>query len=77
MLNEHDTRLPLDIKKKAKEFIEVCILPPRPYDLAWWQKLVWTIVFAVMLLIATGGNTIVMWIVLGKFSHRTTVLPVT
>ena len=31
--------------------------------------------FAVMLLIATGGNTIVMWIVLGKFSPAIMVFP--
>jgi tachykinin-like receptor len=49
------------------DFISECLFPSqRPYDLAWWQKLVWTVVFAAMLVVATGGNTIVMWIVLGK-----------
>lgn len=37
----------------------------RPFDLPWWQKLSWSTVFAVILLVATGGNIIVMWIVLG------------
>ncbi|KAK6626734.1 hypothetical protein RUM44_009211 [Polyplax serrata] len=54
------------MKRKASDFIATCVLPPRPYDLIWWQKLVWTTAFAVMILIATGGNIIVMWIVLGK-----------
>jgi hypothetical protein len=38
----------------------------RPFDLHWWQKLLWALIFAVILLVATGGNIIVMWIVLGK-----------
>ena len=50
-----------------RDFISECLFPAsRPYDLAWWQKLMWTIIFAAMLLVSTGGNTIVMWIVLGK-----------
>jgi hypothetical protein len=58
------------VKRTAlRDFLSEC-LPPlqRPYDLVWWQKLVWTVVFASMLVVATGGNTIVMWIVLGKYS---------
>jgi len=45
-----------------------CILvnQERPFDLPWWQKLFWSLIFAVILLVATGGNIIVMWIVLGK-----------
>jgi hypothetical protein len=56
------------LKRAAlRDFISECLFPSqRPYDLAWWQKLVWTVVFASMLLVATGGNAIVMWIVLGK-----------
>jgi len=38
----------------------------RPFDLYWWQKLLWTLIFALIILVATGGNIIVMWIVLGK-----------
>ena len=41
----------------------------RPFDLSWWQKLSWSMVFALMLVIATGGNIIVMWIVLGTYTH--------
>ncbi|XP_015116536.1 tachykinin-like peptides receptor 86C [Diachasma alloeum] len=43
----------------------------RPFDLPWWQKLSWSTVFAVILLIATGGNIIVMWIVLAHRRMRT------
>lgn len=50
-----------------RQLFSDCVFPPsRRYDMVWWQKLVWTSVFAVMLLVATGGNTIVMWIVLGE-----------
>ena len=38
----------------------------RPFDLSWWQKLFWSLIFAAMLLVATCGNVIVIWIVLGK-----------
>lgn len=41
----------------------------RPFDLEWWQKLSWSAVFAVILTVATGGNIIVMWIVLGMFLY--------
>jgi hypothetical protein len=34
--------------------------------MAWWQQLGWSALFALMLLVATGGNTIVLWIVLGE-----------
>lgn len=41
----------------------------RPFDLLWWQKLSWSAAFAIILLIATGGNIIVMWIVLGIYLY--------
>ncbi|KYN33604.1 Tachykinin-like peptides receptor 86C, partial [Trachymyrmex septentrionalis] len=44
----------------------VLINQERPFDLPWWQKLFWSLIFAVILFVATGGNIIVMWIVLGK-----------
>ncbi|KAK2586527.1 hypothetical protein KPH14_011419 [Odynerus spinipes] len=43
----------------------------RPFDLSWWQKLTWSMIFAIILLIATGGNIIVMWIVLAHRRMRT------
>lgn len=51
-----------------REALSDCIFvsQERPFNLPWWQKLFWSLIFAVILLIATGGNIIVMWIVLGK-----------
>ncbi|XP_071858473.1 tachykinin-like peptides receptor 86C isoform X1 [Bombus fervidus] len=43
----------------------------RPFDLSWWQKLFWSLIFAAMLLVATGGNVIVIWIVLAHQRMRT------
>ncbi|XP_050600134.1 tachykinin-like peptides receptor 86C isoform X3 [Bombus affinis] len=43
----------------------------RPFDLSWWQKLFWSLIFAAMLLVATGGNIIVIWIVLAHQRMRT------
>jgi hypothetical protein len=37
-------------------------------QMSWWQQLGWSAVFAIMLVVAIGGNTIVMWIVLGELS---------
>ncbi|XP_021930461.1 tachykinin-like peptides receptor 86C isoform X2 [Zootermopsis nevadensis] len=55
-----------------RDFISECLLPAqRPYDLAWWQKLMWAVVFGAMLVVATGGNIIVMWIVLAHRQMRT------
>ncbi|XP_070161072.1 tachykinin-like peptides receptor 86C isoform X2 [Polyergus mexicanus] len=50
-----------------------CILinQERPFDLPWWQKLFWSLIFAVILLVATSGNIIVMWIVLAHQRMRT------
>lgn len=38
----------------------------RPYLLAWWQQVLWTLAFGLMLTVAIGGNSLVMWIVCGK-----------
>lgn len=40
-------------------------LGKRPYSPPWWGQLAWFVVFAVMLLLAVIGNTLVIWIVLG------------
>lgn len=42
-------------------------LGERPYRPPWWGQLAWFIVFVAMLLVAVLGNTLVIWIVLGKF----------
>lgn len=39
----------------------------RPYLLPWWLQLLWTLAFGVMLTVAIGGNSLVMWIVCGRF----------
>jgi hypothetical protein len=52
-----------------RDFLAECLFTlQNPYEMVWWQKLVWTAIFASMLVVATGGNTIVMWIVLGKYN---------
>jgi hypothetical protein len=58
------------VKRTAmSDFMSECLLNlQNPYEMVWWQKLVWTVIFASMLVVATGGNTIVMWIVLGKYN---------
>jgi hypothetical protein len=43
--------------------------------MTWWQQLGWSAVFAIMLVVAIGGNTIVMWIVLGEFPFFLLSLP--
>ncbi|XP_038219388.1 tachykinin-like peptides receptor 86C [Zerene cesonia] len=46
-------------------------LGKRPYVPPWWGQLAWFIVFAVMLLLAVFGNTLVIWIVLAHRRMRT------
>lgn len=54
-----------------KSMIEGCMIKhietERPYLLAWWKQLLWCTVFSIILVISIVGNTIVMWIILGKF----------
>ncbi|XP_023933914.1 tachykinin-like peptides receptor 86C isoform X2 [Bicyclus anynana] len=46
-------------------------LGKRPYSPPWWGQLSWFVVFAVMLLLAVLGNTLVIWIVLAHRRMRT------
>ncbi|KAL4707258.1 hypothetical protein ACJJTC_019796 [Scirpophaga incertulas] len=46
-------------------------LGTRPYSVPWWGQLAWFIVFALMLLLAILGNTLVIWIVLAHRRMRT------
>lgn len=39
--------------------------------LPWWRQLIWSILFAGMVVVATGGNLIVIWIVLAHKRMRT------
>ncbi|MPC64948.1 Tachykinin-like peptides receptor 99D [Portunus trituberculatus] len=41
------------------------------YNLPWWNELIWYVVFMGMVIVATGGNTIVIWIVLADQRMRT------
>ncbi|XP_071512799.1 tachykinin-like peptides receptor 99D isoform X2 [Panulirus ornatus] len=41
------------------------------YDLPWWHQLIWSVVFGGMVVVATGGNLIVIWIVLADRRMRT------
>lgn len=41
------------------------------FILPWWRQLIWSILYAGMVLVATGGNLIVIWIVLAHKRMRT------
>ncbi|EZA59347.1 Tachykinin-like peptides receptor 99D, partial [Ooceraea biroi] len=41
------------------------------FVLPWWRQMIWTLLFAVMITVATGGNLIVIWIVLAHRRMRT------
>ncbi|CAB3368305.1 Hypothetical predicted protein [Cloeon dipterum] len=69
LLDDEDNSLHPVRKKALLQFMSDCLYPAqqRPFALPWWQKTAWSVVFGAMLLVAVGGNTIVMWIVL---AHR-------
>lgn len=70
VFDENDESLSSVRRAALRDFLSDCLYPQlgQPADLSWWQKAVWSSVFALMLLVATGGNAIVMWIVLGEQS---------
>ncbi|KAL0281394.1 UNVERIFIED_CONTAM: hypothetical protein PYX00_002393 [Menopon gallinae] len=41
------------------------------FILPWWRQLLWSILFATMIIVSTGGNLIVIWIVLTNKRMRT------
>lgn len=45
--------------------------PENQFILPWWKQLIWTILFGGMVIVATGGNLIVIWIVLANKRMRT------
>ncbi|XP_063244190.1 tachykinin-like peptides receptor 86C [Bacillus rossius redtenbacheri] len=73
VVDEQDSSLEPGQRAQARELLGGCLFPPaeRPYDLPWWQRLAWAALFSLMLLVAAGGNTIVMWIVLAHRRMRT------
>lgn len=45
--------------------------PEDAYQLPWWRKLIWTVLFVAMATTATCGNLIVIWIVMSQKRMRT------
>ncbi|XP_066909216.1 tachykinin-like peptides receptor 99D isoform X1 [Halyomorpha halys] len=45
--------------------------PENQFILPWWKQLIWTFLFGGMVIVATGGNLIVIWIVLAHKRMRT------
>lgn len=41
------------------------------FILPWWRQIIWTVLFTGMIVVATGGNLIVIWIVLAHKRMRT------
>lgn len=70
MLNSAD--LTMSRRTMAKDLLHDCVYPiPKPsHTISAWHKLVWSAVFVAMLVVAILGNTIVIWIVIGKYGAR-------
>ncbi|GIY66415.1 tachykinin-like peptides receptor 86C [Caerostris extrusa] len=43
----------------------------QPYLLPWYQQLLWTLFFAIMIMVAIVGNLIVVWIIVAHRRMRT------
>ena len=41
------------------------------FILPWWRQMIWTVLFVGMIAVATGGNLIVIWIVMAHKRMRT------
>lgn len=41
------------------------------FILPWWRQLIWSVLYSGMVIVATGGNLIVIWIVLAHKRMRT------
>lgn len=68
VFNAKDSSLSLYHKNSITLLLRGCLnIESAPYELPWWQKLAWSVVFSLMLIVAIGGNIIVIWIVLGKW----------
>ncbi|XP_014241538.1 tachykinin-like peptides receptor 86C isoform X2 [Cimex lectularius] len=56
----------------ARSTLRKCLLTePLTSYIPWWQKLLWIVLFSSMVIVATTGNAIVMWIVLAHRRMRT------
>ncbi|CAN7992336.1 tachykinin-like peptides receptor 99D [Ixodes scapularis] len=47
------------------------IMTENVYIMPWWGQAAWTLLFGCMVMVATGGNLIVIWIVLAHKRMRT------
>ncbi|KAF0295443.1 Tachykinin-like peptides receptor 99D [Amphibalanus amphitrite] len=41
------------------------------FIMPWWRQVVWTLIYIALVIVATGGNLIVIWIVLAHKQMRT------
>ena len=61
--NESITVHNVTVGNPAGQYNEEFILP-------WWQQVIWILIFAAMVIVATGGNVIVIWLVLSNQRMR-------
>ena len=40
------------------------------FTLPWWQQMIWILIFGAMVIVAAGGNIIVIWLVLSNKRMR-------
>ncbi|XP_050532584.1 tachykinin-like peptides receptor 99D isoform X2 [Daktulosphaira vitifoliae] len=45
-------------------FSDIYSVDSNQFELSWWHQLAWTVLFVPMIVVATGGNLIVIWIVM-------------
>lgn len=65
-LYENSTGFPNVTENSTDTFID-----GNKFILPWWRQLIWSILYAGMVIVATGGNLIVIWIVLAHKRMRT------
>lgn len=68
----------IDNDENLTSFFDKCLnktlldeITTQPYILPWYGQLAWTLIFAVMILVAIIGNLIVMWIIVAHRRMRT------
>lgn len=56
----------------AKDRLHDCVFPlsEPSNNISMWHKLIWSTIFIAMLIVAIIGNSIVIWIVTGKWSFK-------
>ncbi|CAB3375735.1 Hypothetical predicted protein [Cloeon dipterum] len=47
------------------------LMAENQFILPWWRQVLWSVLYAMMVVVATGGNVIVIWIVLAHKRMRT------